>query len=671
MVNGKLNKNYNLKVFISIATLIIIVIYTAMTLLTSYYISRNGIFLQLNENLQHKEKIIQLLLDERHAVLKRDVEIISDTIDFSNIQEDNELGQVNHALNQIIRNDETIDLAILFDQDEEVVLTSQTGIINYGTTIKYIESLSLNKLISTDYLVDEHSGYIFIHESDQIIDKSTGKLTGHIMLLHLINNNRRLISDIESETTSDRVVIHSNDEILAKSQIETGIEAMEASVVIKYKNILEIDAILGELELVRLNELRSIKVQIELDKNAIISLRNQYLIQFTALLIIIIITVSLVFLLLSKFFNRIFTGINTYTEKVVNGHMDASFEPTRINEINFIGSQIEILANSMIEINKSLKSEIETRIKTEEDLKNININLEKIVEKRTENLANSNKRLSISLDEVEMVKTELEVMNEELQDSVTKLVDTQNELIESEKMAAVGNIVIGISHKFSTPLGISLTASTYALTLIEKIKGLIEKQENEIEILKTVKSTKEATVQIVESVRKLCTMVDELKIISNGDSQRGLTSFNLKDFLTKSMIEIVDWDEDHKYHYSIECDEELMLTSYTDILYQVLRHLLSNAVRHGFEMNDEDFIKIKIEERESEIEIAIEDNGVGIKEEDLTKIFEPYYTTQLGKGKGGLGLYQDYYLVKDVLKGSISCQSEIGVGTTFIIVLNK
>lgn len=671
MYFGKIKKSYKLKVLISVTTLIILVFYTLFTLLISYYISRDSIFMQLEENLKHKEKIVQLLIDESHGTLKRNIEIINNSITFSSGQNADELATLEKALNTIIHDVDTIDLAIILDQESKIVLYTQTGILDYTETIKFIQTKTLEELQSSPYLWFKEDGLLFIQESKQLIDNKTGKLTGHILLLYGINNNRQLINDIEEETHSTRVLLYTDSKIIVKSTGVERIVRVKDKITVENDRVIGIETITGELEIERLNKEQTLKLQIDLDENAINHLRNQYSLQFLSLLGIVLITVLIMFSILSKVFKRIFDGINVYTSKVVSGHMDATFDKSNIDEIDFIGSQIEVLANSMITINNSLKIEIGNRKKTEADLRDINVNLEKIVAKRTENLESSNKRLSLSLDEVEAVKSELEVMNDELQHSVVKLVETQTELVESEKMAAIGNIVIGISHKFNTPLGVSLTASTYALTLIDKIKRLIVQEEADLEILKAVKSTKEVTEQIVDSVKTLCIMVDELKLISSSDGQRNITTFNLNDFLKKSLIQIIEWDSNHSYHYTIDCDDNIMISSYTDVLYQVIRHLLSNAVRHGFDSSEKNSIAIDVNSIGDEVEILIKDNGLGIPESDVSKIFEPYFTTQLGKGKGGLGLYQDYYLVRDILKGSIACESELGESTTFIITLNK
>ena len=72
-------------------------------------------------------------------------------------------------------------------------------------------------------------------------------------------------------------------------------------------------------------------------------------------------------------------------------------------------------------------------------------------------------------------------------------------------------------------------------------------------------------------------------------------------------------------------------------------------------------------EKTSPFEPEIKDDGRGISKDYISKIFEPFYTTRRGEGGSGLGLYITYNIVTVTLGGTISCTSEVGVGTTFDI----
>jgi signal transduction histidine kinase len=88
---------------------------------------------------------------------------------------------------------------------------------------------------------------------------------------------------------------------------------------------------------------------------------------------------------------------------------------------------------------------------------------------------------------------------------------------------------------------------------------------------------------------------------------------------------------------------------------------------HGFENITGGKISIIIKKEDDMAVIEYEDNGAGISEENLRKIFDPFFTTKRGQGGSGLGMHIVYNLVTHTLKGSVACESEVGVYSRFLI----
>ena len=78
-------------------------------------------------------------------------------------------------------------------------------------------------------------------------------------------------------------------------------------------------------------------------------------------------------------------------------------------------------------------------------------------------------------------------------------------------------------------------------------------------------------------------------------------------------------------------------------------------------------MQTKFEETKTSIELIISDNGKGIPESELSKIYEPFFTTKRNKGGTGLGLHIVYNIITQLLKGTIQCSSSVKQGTTFYI----
>lgn len=659
----RFRKGYKLKALISFAALIVLFVYTIGILVVSYMISKDGIILQLEKNLDHKKEIVSLIFDETQAFLRRDIENLSTSLDLYAFDTPENISDLEEQISGFIHNTELVDWVMVVDDTDALRLFTQTGINNYSESVNQFMSSEPEEMFFYD------GEYLFIYDSKEIINERTGKVSGRIYLFTLINNNRSLIEQIETVSDSEFLSFKIGSRVIASS--ENVIPNLNQDrIVIKNEGLFGVSSILGNTSIVTFED-GFMNLCIELDKISIVELRQRYLIQMVVLLLIVVLASLVMYWITHKLLNRVFKGINDYSQAVVSGNFNIKFEETRISEIDFIGTQIEILANSLNEINHSLRDEITVRLQTEEELRDINMHLESIVEKRTDKLVSTNKKLEVTLEEVELVKEELEMMNSELQNSVRKLVETQNELVQSEKLAALGNVVIGISHKFNTPLGVSLTASTYTLTLVEKIKAYIEKEQINNQVHKLVDSAKTATGQVVDSVKLLCDMVEDLKTLTDGDSSDRLVVIPMYEFLRSSMMKIKQTYTEKQYDYEILCDGDLTIESYPTLLEKIIHHLIYNAVHHGFEDHEDNMIFISAVALENELQIIIQDNGKGISKRNIQKVFEPYYTTQMGYGKGGLGLYKDYYLIHEKLHGHIECESIENEYTKFIITLKK
>jgi signal transduction histidine kinase len=103
----------------------------------------------------------------------------------------------------------------------------------------------------------------------------------------------------------------------------------------------------------------------------------------------------------------------------------------------------------------------------------------------------------------------------------------------------------------------------------------------------------------------------------------------------------------------------------------VLTNLIINSIQHGKNEDKKNIINITMYETGDEISIKYRDNGLGIAPENLDKIFDPYFTTNFGKGNGGLGLYIVDNIVRNNFKGNISCNSVVGEKTIFVISFMK
>jgi signal transduction histidine kinase len=117
----------------------------------------------------------------------------------------------------------------------------------------------------------------------------------------------------------------------------------------------------------------------------------------------------------------------------------------------------------------------------------------------------------------------------------------------------------------------------------------------------------------------------------------------------------------------VQADDNLTLDSYPGAFAQIVTNLVMNSLSHAYEPDQPGRLVFNLKQESGHFIFVYADDGRGIPREHLGKIFDPFFTTKRGQGGSGLGLHIIYNLVTQKLNGIIRCESEVGVGTTFII----
>ncbi len=221
---------------------------------------------------------------------------------------------------------------------------------------------------------------------------------------------------------------------------------------------------------------------------------------------------------------------------------------------------------------------------------------------------------------------------------------SQQQMIQQNKMIAVGQLAAGLAHEIRNPLGL---IRNYCYILKGKINledGLIGKSINIIE------SSVLRAGKMVDNLLNFSRIGDdEFKIINLKDIITDIISLESK-LISKDNIDII-----------INCDENIKFNTKIESLNHIFLNLLSNAID---EVKDDGIINIDCMVDENYLYIDFKDNGNGIEEENLEHIFNPFFTTKkVGKGVG-LGLYIVYSEVQKI-NGEIQVESQVGNGTVF------
>ncbi|MCB7128224.1 MAG: HAMP domain-containing protein [Candidatus Brocadiales bacterium] len=322
-------------------------------------------------------------------------------------------------------------------------------------------------------------------------------------------------------------------------------------------------------------------------------------------------------------------------------------------------NEIGQLASEFNKLTKNLKNTLTEKDNYANELADLNTNLEEKVRERTVALQKS---------------------HQDLEKAYKELQGAQAQLVQSEKMASLGQLVAGIAHELNNPVSFIYGNMDHLEEYINNIKEILsgfrdlksvspeEKkqmdhliQEIDLDFLlkdldKLIKSCKngaERTKDIVASLRSF-SRLDEAAL-KRADIHEGINStLEILTHLYKNRINV------HKEYGDIP-----KINCFAGELNQVFMNLLANAAQA---IEDKGDVWIKTEKTDTKVKISIRDSGKGISEENKKKLFTPFFTTKpVGKGTG-LGLSISYGIIEKH-QGRIWAESKVGEGTTFNIEL--
>lgn len=244
----------------------------------------------------------------------------------------------------------------------------------------------------------------------------------------------------------------------------------------------------------------------------------------------------------------------------------------------------------------------------------------------------------------------------------------EEQLERTEKLSHLGELVGELTHELSTPLGISNTAISSLSEknghmCLELLNGKLSKTS-----LKSYLDTSAESFDIVlSSVTYACQLVDSFKQIVVGEFSEAVTDYDLKLFLQDIIHIMTPRIKRSKQTIEITCQGGLQITGQAGALSQVIINLINNALIHAFADNEKGVINIDAVAVDGQVTIKVKDSGRGMDFEKSSRVFDKYYTTKMGDGGSGLGLFIVKNLVNEQLRGHIECHSELHRGTSFVI----
>ncbi len=270
------------------------------------------------------------------------------------------------------------------------------------------------------------------------------------------------------------------------------------------------------------------------------------------------------------------------------------------------------------------------------------------------------------INEKRRYQEDLEKANLELKASIETIENTQKRLIQSAKMAALGELVAGVAHEINTPIGVGVTAASYLDVRTREFMNHYESSElKRSELENYLHTVKEIANSILINMERAAELISSFKQVAADQSSEKRRVFNLKEYIHEILLSLRPRYKNTGHVLEVECDETIELNSFPGAFSQILNNLIMNSLVHGFRNMDNGIISMHITRENDNIVFVYKDNGAGMNREQKKKLFDPFYTTMRGKGGTGLGMSIVFNLVTQTLKGHIECQSAEGEGVCF------
>jgi len=369
--------------------------------------------------------------------------------------------------------------------------------------------------------------------------------------------------------------------------------------------------------------------------------------------------VALFSFVLGTYLTRQLKVLSSAAKSISKGELEISVPVKGKDEIAEVATAFNAMTVNLHDAN-------ERRNEFEAQLKELNRNLENRVEQRTKELVAKN--------------SELEQANRDIKTAQAKL-------LQSEKMASVGVLAAGVAHEINNPLGyVTSNLSTlenytksYQLLISEyqKLAKLDSLEEIKAQQVKLAELEEEHDLDFInedldglltdtmEGSSRVKEIVKSLKSFSHVDREEKFEFVDLNECIETTLKVL---SNQLKYHTKID----LNLSSLPEVeciagqVKQVLLNILLNA---GQAIKDNGEIKVDTAVKDDTVTVSIADTGEGIAEDQISKLFDPFYTTKpVGEGTG-LGLAISYGIIVEEHHGDIQVESTLGEGTCFTLVL--
>lgn len=271
-------------------------------------------------------------------------------------------------------------------------------------------------------------------------------------------------------------------------------------------------------------------------------------------------------------------------------------------------------------------------------------------------------QLKSALDKEATQRRAVEVANQ-------KLLKTQQELVQAEKLAALGGMVAGIAHEINTPLGIIRTAASTLDGDTRRLSALAEQgKARKSDVFKYFEAAAEATGLLEANSARAAELIQSFKDVAVDRSSDQRRRFALGPYLEEIIHTLRPELKKTALTIQIDCPSNVELDSHPGAISQIVSNLVMNSIRHGFKEQEAGQLLFTVTQDKDHVILVYSDTGCGVAPDIRDTMFDPFVTTKRGKGGSGLGLHILHNLVLGKLGGRISYSDRNGGGVMFEMI---
>lgn len=399
-------------------------------------------------------------------------------------------------------------------------------------------------------------------------------------------------------------------------------------------------------------------------------------------------TAALVLLFSLAFSSLLTNPLNELTEQINQFDIDDP-EASKLHVINYENNELNILQNAynnlideLVAYKEKLALAQSKIISANSKLDEQNLMLEQEVARKTSSLSTTMLKMEMQQRELldqqaklqaentrrSMTEKTLLETNRELKSSIIELKKAQERLLDAEKMAVLGNMSAEVTHEINTPIGVSITSTSYLADLLTKLKLDIEDNKLSKRVLNDFTEHSEQGLNLVlNNLERASELVSSYKQVAADQISEKIRQVNLAKYIDEIIHSLQPKLKKTNHSIKVDCPNDAEIYCHAGAISQIFTNLIINSVIHGFKDINNGEITILVKINGEQVHIIYQDNGHGVSDEQLIHLFDPFYTTAGNRGGTGLGTHIVHNLVHDTLNGSVSASSTLEKGLTYDI----